>query len=530
MSYELELIPDENEILIENIYKSIGEYIAKLIMFEKKLKGNVPQELLDPNCLNLSNTRDKAEIELVANKISNFLGLPNKILVNSYKFSNSSQKKLINKNPNSPYNINIDLSDETSMKKEFILNILAHELTRLYLFNRGIATEDKSILDNELLIDIAAVYLGLGKLILNGHRNKNTENKNSGPVCLNSHYIAFVYKTTCSMRNIPENVFNKNLNSLAKKYIAQTISHNELLPYFHYNFFDDNFTTRNLAKIKDILYSIQLLLSDLEKNLKNDKTRSSEEIEPFLVNAHQKLFMYSQLIMEYAREKDLFTHNLKYLYNMKIYQTLEEMLVCLDNVFYYAKFYLNYLINIDNGENPNSGIDSQKGVRNIDSICITSSSGRSKPNMCTVICRNDGTKLQSAVGKPPFIIKCSKCGYQFVASTDSSLHHGEVEDFVTLYKKELSIENDPLSKTRIKIIEDNGFIEPILGFIFRYLLYHPLMTFGLLNTILAIVITIKSHYLYSLIFFAFGFVFIISDIFKLYTINVNGRRRFRRFR
>jgi len=403
MSYELELIPDENEILIENIYKSIGEYIAKLIMFEKKLKGNVPQELLDPNCLNLSNTRDKAEIELVANKISNFLGLPNKILVNSYKFSNSSQKKLINKNPNSPYNINIDLSDETSMKKEFILNILAHELTRLYLFNRGIATEDKSILDNELLIDIAAVYLGLGKLILNGHRNKNTENKNSGPVCLNSHYIAFVYKTTCSMRNIPENVFNKNLNSLAKKYIAQTISHNELLPYFHYNFFDDNFTTRNLAKIKDILYSIQLLLSDLEKNLKNDKTRSSEEIEPFLVNAHQKLFMYSQLIMEYAREKDLFTHNLKYLYNMKIYQTLEEMLVCLDNVFYYAKFYLNYLINIDNGENPNSGIDSQKGVRNIDSICITSSSGRSKPNMCTVICRNDGTKLQSAVGKPPLI-------------------------------------------------------------------------------------------------------------------------------
>ncbi|MDI7259046.1 MAG: hypothetical protein QME90_03885 [Thermodesulfobacteriota bacterium] len=49
-----------------------------------------------------------------------------------------------------------------------ILGILAHESTHNYLNYRGIREEDE--LENEILTDVAAVYLGLGTLLLEGYK------------------------------------------------------------------------------------------------------------------------------------------------------------------------------------------------------------------------------------------------------------------------------------------------------------------------------------------------------------------------
>jgi len=503
MDYELNLVPTEEtikeDIARKRVIKSIGDFIDKLIILENELGHKVSQEFLDPKSLNLTNTYDSNEISRVANEIANFLGLSNEVHVN---IDESSTNVDVSITKIYDYSIIINLSQRTLKIADTLLAILAHELTNLYLLDHGIDLTDKSTQDKKLLIDIAAIYLGLGKLILNGHRNKKKQeiSKKEYTVQMymgytHNHYLGFIYKTVCNMRNIPESVYNENLTSRGKIYIAQAMTHNEILPYLHHNFFDDNFTTKTLTKIKEVLYSIQILLSDMEKISKNNKI-SIIEIESLLIQTHQKLFKYSRFIADFAEMKEYLSQRLKYLYSMKTYQTLEEMLLSFDTVFYSAKSYFDRLRDTANSKNSN--------------LAVSTSS-----NMCSVICRNDGTELQYPPDKPPFIIKCPNCGYQFIASTDSILHNEEVKDFITLYKEHFAV-IETTTESRVKIIEDEGFIEPIL----RYLLYHPLLSLGLIFIILGITINIVSHIFYSLIFYALGFVFVISDIFKLYEIYI----------
>lgn len=62
----------------------------------------------------------------------------------------------------------IQLTKKFRFRIEHILGILAHESTHNYLNYWGIREEDK--LENEILTDVAAAYLGLGALLLEGYK------------------------------------------------------------------------------------------------------------------------------------------------------------------------------------------------------------------------------------------------------------------------------------------------------------------------------------------------------------------------
>ncbi|WP_010245248.1 CpXC domain-containing protein [Acetivibrio cellulolyticus] len=494
MNDELNLYPCEesieDDIAKERIIKSIGDFIDKLILLEKELGRKVAQEFLDSKSLDFANISDNDAIDSVANKIANFLDLPNKIHVNIDDLSFDTGGSI---RPTSDYNVTINLNKNSLKMKDAVLGVLAHELTHQYLFNHGIDLRHKSILDNELLTDIAAIYLGLGNLILNAHRNEKTVYKNKQEVTykmeigyVKTFYLGFVYKTICSMRNIPENVYNAQLSSQSKIYITQAMNHNEFSPYLKQNFFDANNTTKTLMDIKEVIYSIQVLLSDIDKNLKADEIRSAKEIEPFLVKTHRMLFKYFEYITNFSLD-DTPNRCLKFLYSMKAYQTLEEMLVCLGTAYNSAKSYLNYLTDIH---------------INLNTALVSSS----ESNMCKVVCRKDGTIFPQITGKSLFVVKCPNCGYQFVASTDNTLNHDKVKNFMFLYN-----EHFVHTESTNKIVEDQGFIEPI----FSFLKSHTYLSLALIFLTIGIIVLIISHVYFSLIFFALGLVFIIIDVFNL---------------
>jgi hypothetical protein len=289
------------------------------------------------------------------------------------------------------------------------------------------------------------------------------------------------------------------LSPQGKIYITQAMKHNEFSNYLNKNFYDENIITKTLAEIKEILYSIQIILSDIEKYLKNDEIRSAKEIEPFLINTHKKIRAYLKICSMLTSETNLSTECLKYLYNMKLYQVLEEILVCLDTDFNSAKSYLKYLVSINTTQSPNLNVDPES-------------------NMCTIVCRSDNTKIEYPLDKPISIVKCPKCCYEFIVSSDSVLYNEKTKDFVVLYKEHFAINKQKNTEPKIKLTEDKGFIEPFL----RYLFNRPLMGIGIVLIIIGIPVLIDVGFLGSLMLFVLGILLIICSIFNLYEIQIEG--------
>jgi hypothetical protein len=95
--------------------------------------------------------------------------------------------------------------------------ILAHELTHHFLFNKNIGYPD--VTENERFTDFATVYLGLGKLTLNGYEpiswtvgQAEKKVKYTYKIgYLSQREMAAIMKKICDFRNIPISIANNNL-------------------------------------------------------------------------------------------------------------------------------------------------------------------------------------------------------------------------------------------------------------------------------------------------------------------------------
>jgi len=94
-------------------------------------------------------------------------------------------------------------------KKYMLGGILAHEMTHALLYSRGISLEDSK--ENELLTDLTAVFVGLGKLLLNGYLDEG-----GGLGYLSPDLIAYCFKKVCSLYVIDIETAMENLTSEAR--------------------------------------------------------------------------------------------------------------------------------------------------------------------------------------------------------------------------------------------------------------------------------------------------------------------------
>ncbi len=193
------VIDDGIKFLDENLkkinYKYKGEFVVpdnlrREIIYSKYSEKSL-KKMFTHITEHMGITDDGVELEvrMVSSKIKRaYVGL--------YNEGNKTSNKKIS------VFVNTDYSYET------VLSILIHESTHYFLLTNGIKVKDRKM--NEYLTDIATIYLGFGKYILEGYKQKKklvyvSEYKRT----TSSHKVGYINYS--DVKYIIKRIKNKNL-------------------------------------------------------------------------------------------------------------------------------------------------------------------------------------------------------------------------------------------------------------------------------------------------------------------------------
>lgn len=186
-------------------------YVDTLIYLEKILGKNASFIPLNPEQLPV--TRD---YNILAREIADFLGMSNHI----FNISRVAKERNIGGTIEQDGSFSfIEINDEEHTEQD-IRAILSHEIMHRFLSLKGIRYQDTA--ENEMLTDIATIYTGLGKLVLNGVyvEIKHTEVRADKTIThtttrrigyLDYESFCFVYLLVNQMRGIKDTAMFGNL-------------------------------------------------------------------------------------------------------------------------------------------------------------------------------------------------------------------------------------------------------------------------------------------------------------------------------
>jgi len=386
---------------------SIEECIRKVTFLEKSLGTKIQYQILDPFPLH---SKDIIGIQNVGKIIANFIGLSDYIFV----ISTNKLEKNTGGHIGLEYGkkqVFIEISEETLKFKDAILAILAHEITHEYLYINNISFSNKY--ENEILTDIAAIFLGFGKLMLNGSENEDiwknyyfggstTITDKLGIGYLDRSKAAFVYLLVCSMRNISGEKYMSNLSNKSIQLLEE--SKREYWYIFNNHFNQADKANKSLSNFHSIVHETQLILCDINKRLVYFQKRNELAEKYLLEEIHRKI---SKILLEYDEllRKDEYDPCLKFINITKFSQDITRFKLEMKEYIVLIKRYqeifsklTNFLIKYSRViPEPNSDVF---GIMN---------------------CPNCKTKLRAPEDKNNLSIKCPNCKYQFIVNTLPSM-------------------------------------------------------------------------------------------------------------
>ncbi len=386
---------------------SIEECIRKVTFLEKSLGTKIQYQILDPFPLH---SKDIIGIQNVGKIIANFIGLSDYIFV----ISTNKLEKNTGGHIGLEYGkkqVFIEISEETLKFKDAILAILAHEITHEYLYINNISFSNKY--ENEILTDIAAIFLGFGKLMLNGSENEDiwknyyfggstTITDKLGIGYLDRSKVAFVYLLVCSMRNISEKKYISNLSNKSIQLLEE--SKREYWYIFNNHFNQPDKANKSLSNFHSIVHETQLILCDINKRLVYFQKRNELTEKYLLEEIHRKI---SKILLEYDEllRKDEYDPCLKFINIAKFSQDITRFKLEMKEYVVLIKRYQEIFSKLTNYLKKHSNVIPEP---NSDVFRIMN-------------CPNCKTKLRAPEGKNNLSIKCPNCKYQFIVNTLPSM-------------------------------------------------------------------------------------------------------------
>ena len=155
---------------------------------------------------------DRISVNKEAKKMLDFVGLNHCIAVITYTKTKKNEGGNIELN--SSNEVFIEISDDMIYSNNRVLAVMAHEICHKVLYFNGLYYKDPiPQIENEILTDLTTVYVGFGKLSLNGCFNEyeyKIESSNYVTTCKNTettgyltlNTFALAYNIVCSRFNV----------------------------------------------------------------------------------------------------------------------------------------------------------------------------------------------------------------------------------------------------------------------------------------------------------------------------------------
>lgn len=214
------------------------DYIAKISLLEKAVGHKVSYRILDPFHVHTESADGYVDIQRAAKRIAEFVGLTGLMfLIEPTHLGEGTCGRIELQSAGSE--VFVQISSDLFGFPSAVLATLSHEIAHKFLHSNRIAWRDGPAdhYHNEVLTDIAGVFLGLGKLMLNGHDTERTTEHASGRTThtrkvgyLEGNQLAFVYLLTCHMRRVGQ----EELFSGLTQHSASIVRQQEAIfgPYF----------------------------------------------------------------------------------------------------------------------------------------------------------------------------------------------------------------------------------------------------------------------------------------------------------
>ena len=385
----------------------VKAFVAKLILLEQQTGASVQYRVMPPFTEPFPN---QLSIQKTAKDIAAFIGLTDFIFIIAIA---KQKEKVAGHIDLSTWGNEVHIEIDSDMMKfpDAVGATLCHEVCHKWLQVKGI--KSPITIDNEILTDITSVFLGFGKIMLNGCRTQNvrsesipngtrtiTETMTAG--YLDRDQLAFVYGLVCAMRKIPLSESMRDLN-------GEAVSAVRSCDAFYGHHYDPRFhqfeaPKECVAEFTSRVNEAQSTLADLEKHVTYTKTSLCQTADRFLKTSHNKLESLHQ-------KAEAMIQNISPDPALRFLQAIE------------AESEINNLIGqVHSVSQQGHGILQHTRAINR----ILSQNGQHfpppSPEMFNIVtCPQDGTKLRLPENSGDLIATCPTCKYRFAYNTSASL-------------------------------------------------------------------------------------------------------------
>jgi hypothetical protein len=272
------------------------DYIEKIRLLEMSVGGRVGYKTLEPFSLN---ARDAVQLLNAAKMIAAFVGIKQLVLVATTKHQSDVAGHI--ELGRADGDLYIEVSEDFLDSPESVLATLSHEVCHKYLQINNVSCGSglESHYHNEVLTDITAVFLGLGKLMLNGSQTQRvkterigreerttTTTKNVG--YLDREQFAFVYLFVCAMRRIPQDDYEFNLTRDARSCV-RAVDASYRSRFFDIGFHDPSRNEELLENLKAETSEARRLLREIETSVAYLERSFLDEIRQFHCKSADRL-------------------------------------------------------------------------------------------------------------------------------------------------------------------------------------------------------------------------------------------------
>jgi len=383
----------------------VEAFVDKLILLEQTTGARVTYRMMTPPTTLLP---DLVELQTIAKQIAEFVGLGDF----TFNIGPVTLPEKIGGHIDLSTNeqvVHVEVHGELMTFPGVAAATLCHELCHKWLQINGLRLDVGR--DNEILTDITTVFLGLGKIMLNGckaattryerlHNGTRTVTETKTVGYLDRDQLAFVYRMVCSMRAIPRSDFMADLNGDATLAVQRCDS-----AYGHH--YDARFHAMEtaldaVAGFGAEVVRAQRTMAELDKHLTYIKKSCCGTVDGFVSAGHRRLESLSReaAALTQGAEAD---PAMRFLRAIRAEFEVERMVAKIGSLSQEAKHFLQHVAAVG------------RHFFNNDHRFP-----RPSPAMFNIVCcPQDGTKLRLPESSGDLIATCPTCKYRFAYNTST---------------------------------------------------------------------------------------------------------------